>query len=167
MARAGLVIVDDQPANVTLLERTLEARGYRNLVATTDSSRALGLCTESETDLLLLDLQMPTPDGFEVMNALVEQRREGIYLPILVLTADAREEAKERALELGAKDFLSKPFNLKEVRLRVSNLLETRRLHMALGDHGEVLERRVQERTRSLEQARVEVLERLSLAAEY
>src|SRR5205807_466369 len=68
---------------------------------------------------------------------------------------------------LGAKDFLSKPFNLKEVRLRVANLLETRRLHMALRDHGEVLERRVQERTRSLEQARVEVLERLSLAAEY
>jgi putative two-component system response regulator len=166
-AGARIVVLDDQQANVTLLERLLARWGYDNLLATTDPARALAACAETEPDLVLLDLAMPPPDGFAVMRALTAQSRPGSCVPILVLTADIGEQVKERALGLGARDFLSKPFNLNEVRLRVANLLETRRLHLALTAHNETLELAVRARTSSLEQAREEVLERLSLTAEY
>jgi len=115
----------------------------------------------------MLDLKMPPPDGFQLMRELAVHSRVGSYQPILALTADLSDDVKERALALGAKDFLSKPFSLNEVRLRVANLLETRRLHVALTRQNETLDRSVRERTRSLELAREELLDRLSLAAEY
>jgi signal transduction histidine kinase len=153
-AAARIVVVDDQQANVTLLDRMLEQWGYHNVVTVTDSSRVLDVCSETEPDLVLLDLQMPPPDGFEVMRALAARNGGHSFVPILVMTADVTVAARMRALELGAKDFLMKPFDFNEVRLRLANLLETRRLHLALRDHNRTLERRVLDRTERLDEAR-------------
>jgi putative two-component system response regulator len=128
---ARIVIVDDQETNVELLEALLEQAGYCNLVSTTDSSKTLHLCAQVAPDLLVLDLHMPTPDGFEVLE-LLQPWIEGRWFPILVLTADASPEAKHRALSNGAKDFLTKPLDRLEVVLRVRNLLEVRFLQLEL-----------------------------------
>src|SRR5207249_4554250 len=106
-----------------------------------------------DPDVVLLDLMMPELDGFQVMRMLREAVPPDDYRPILVLTADVTEEIKHRALTGGAKDFLTKPFDVEEVLLRIGNLLETRRLHRILRGQNEVLEERVRERTLELEQA--------------
>jgi putative two-component system response regulator len=164
---ARILVVDDQAPNVTLLERLLDVSGFGNVVSTTDSSRVLGLCAEAEPDLILLDLQMPAPDGFEVMTQLAPWIHGPTRLPILVLTADTTREAKQRALSLGATDFLSKPFDTTEVVLRIRNLLTTRLLQLELRGQNRLLDRRVRARTRDLEEARFEIADRLALAAEY
>jgi putative two-component system response regulator len=164
---ARILLVDDEPANVRLLERILDRAGHRDHAATTDPRQVLELYHRFDPDLVLLDLRMPHLDGFEVMAQLRRVVPEGAYLPIVVLTADASGEAKQRALAGGASDFLRKPFDPAEVLLRIGNLLETRRLHLELRDSNRVLEQRVRERTIELEQARNEILERLALAAEY
>jgi len=164
---ARVLIVDDHPPNVLLLERLLEVSGFTNVTSTTDSSSVVQLCVEREPDLLLLDLQMPKPDGFEVMGLLEPWTKAAPKLPILVLTADGTRERKTRALSMGASDFLSKPFDTTEVVLRVENLLRTRLLSLELRDQNKLLERRVLARTRELDEARLEVIERLALAAEY
>jgi putative two-component system response regulator len=166
-SRARIFVLDDRQENIELLEQLLKGWGYEDIVATTDSATALESCIGCQPDLILLDLQMPPPNGFDVMRALAEQVDDGSFLPILVLTADLSDDVRERALALGAKDFLSKPFNFNEIRLRVANLLETRRLHLALRDQNDTLDRRVRDRTRLLHVAREELLDRLSLAAEY
>jgi putative two-component system response regulator len=165
--QARILIVDDQAPNVLLLERLLAGCGFTNVVSTTDSAEVLPMCAREEPDIVLLDLQMPAPDGFEVMSRLADRINAYTRLPILVLTADASRETKERALSSGASDFLNKPFEVNEVYLRIRNLLTTRLLHMELQRHNATLEKRVAERTRELEQARVEILQRLALAAEY
>jgi putative two-component system response regulator len=164
---APILVVDDEQANVMLLERVLQQSGYSNLVATTDSSQVVALCERLQPDLLLLDLHMPEPDGFELMRLLAPWTAKKGYLPILVLTADVSQEAKQQALSMGAQDFLTKPLDPIEVRLRVNNLLETRQLHTQLQRHNELLEQRVRVRTSDLEQSRLEILDRLALAAEY
>ncbi len=164
---ACILIVDDQEANVRLLERLLEVSRFTGLVSTTDSSRVVQLCVEHQPDIVLLDLQMPTPDGFEVMELLEPWRKGTPRLPILVLTADGTRETKMRALSAGAGDFLSKPFDTSEVILRVENLLKVRLLELELVDQNALLERRVQSRTRELEEARIDVVDRLALVAEY
>jgi signal transduction histidine kinase/CheY-like chemotaxis protein len=121
---ARIMIVDDVQTNVSLLTMILDDWGYKDLISTADSSDAVQLCLETQPDLLLLDLQMPSPDGYEVMEAL-GQRRSG-DLPILVLTADLTEHAEARARKLGANDFLSKPFNIDDLRRQVNDLLQTR-----------------------------------------
>jgi putative two-component system response regulator len=120
----------------------------------------------SPPDLLLLDLHMPYLDGFAVMDLLKSRLAAAAYVPILVLTADIVPEAKKRALELGAKDFLNKPFDVTEVLLRINNLLETRFLYRELQNHNHTLEVKVAERTHDLEEAQIEMLERLALASE-
>ena len=167
LKNARILIVDDQPPNVLLLERLLGVSGFTSVTSTTDSSQALQLCMELDPDLLLLDLQMPPPDGFEVMDSLAPWLQGPARLPILVLTADGTAETKRRALSVGASDFLSKPLDTTEVVLRVQNLLTTRLLQVELRDQNQVLEQRVRERTRELEEARTEIAERLALAAEY
>jgi putative two-component system response regulator len=164
---ARILIVDDQPANVTLLERMLEQRGYTDVVSTNDPTEVVALCERLAPDLLLLDLHMPRLDGFALMQALAPWASEQGYLPILVLTADISQEAKQRALAMGAKDFLTKPLNPTEVFLRVKNLLEARQLHLQLHRHNAELEQRVRVRTADLEQSRLEILDRLAQAAEY
>jgi putative two-component system response regulator len=162
-----VLVVDDEDANVHLLERLLSRWGFTNVVSTTDSSRVLSLYATFRPDVLLLDLQMPTPTGLQVMESLADDVHGPVHLPILVLTADATLETKQKALAEGARDFLTKPFDPTEVKLRLYNLLETRRLQLALQIQNETLEQRVRSRTRDLDLARLETLERLALAGEY
>ena len=167
LTSAKILIVDDQELNVQLLRRILEEAGYSNLVSATDSRHALPLFSATQPDLVLLDLAMPHLDGFAVMEQLAPRLAEGVYLPILVLTADISQDAKRRALAAGARDFLAKPFDHVEVLLRIKNLLQTRQLHLQLQGQNQILELKVRERTRDLEEARLEILERLALVAEY
>ncbi len=125
------------------------------------------MVVDSKPDLILLDLHMPHVDGFAFLERIKPLIGEGDYLPILVLTADITQEAKKRALSLGAKDFLTKPFDTTEVLLRVRNLLETRALHLQQADENMRLEHKVRERTQDLEEARIEILARLARAAEF
>lgn len=150
---ARILIVDDEEPNVELLVEILAAAGFRDVVSTTDSRRAVDLFEEARPDLILLDLHMPHLDGFAVLERLGHRIPRGSNLPILVLTAEASLEAKRRALSRGARDFLTKPFDITEVILRIRNLLETRRLHTALARQNAVLEERVQERTAHLWEA--------------
>ena len=166
LKNARILIVDDEPANVSLLEYMLAQEGYTKVTSTTDSSEVVALCTRSQFDLVLMDLHMPRPDGFEVMELLAPWM-EVRWFPILVLTADVTPEAKNRALSCGAKDFVTKPFETTEVLLRIQNLLEVRFLQLELRKHNLALEQRVSERTHDLRDARLEMLERLALAAEY
>src|ERR1041385_2214171 len=123
---ARILIVDDQEANVSLLQQILGRAGYRNLVCTRDPREVLALWDEWPPDLILLDLHMPHLDGFAVMESLNSRIARAGHVPMLVLTADVLAEAKKKALALGAKDFLNKPFDVTEVLLRIRNLLETR-----------------------------------------
>ena len=163
---ANVLIVDDEPANVRLLERVLQRDGFTNLAGLTDSRQVAAHCQSAPPDIVLLDLMMPHCDGFAVMEFLKSQIY-GTYLPILMLTADVAARTRERALSNGAQDFLTKPFNTVEVLLRVRNLLTTRALQLELRDRNQELEKRVQERTRALEESQLEVLERLAQAAEF
>jgi len=125
---SNVVIVDDEAANVALLKRLLDATAIVRVRGFTDSRRALAHCAGAPPDLILLDLHMPGLDGFAFMEALKGLVPGDRFLPVLVLTADATAQVRERALSAGAKDFLTKPFDRTEVLLRVSNLLETRAL---------------------------------------
>ena len=124
--RGKILIVDDQAANVALLEQMLRSAGYVSVASTTDPGQVSELHLLNRYDLILLDLHMPGMDGFQVMENL-KQVEAGGYLPVLVVTA--QPEHKLRALRAGARDFVSKPFDLAEVLLRVRNLLEVRLLH--------------------------------------
>jgi putative two-component system response regulator len=164
---AKVLIVDDQPSNTLLLEGILEEEDYTAYRSITDSRRALPVFLEYQPDLILLDLQMPHLNGFEVMKQLRSHIPLKAFLPIVVLTADITPEARRQALSEGAMDFLTKPFDATEVILRIGNLLQTRILHLQLQDQNKLLEQKVRERTVELEETRNEILERLALAAEY
>ena len=159
--------MDDEPTNVLMLERFLARWGHENVVSTTDSSQVVSLVEQERPSLILLDLTMPDPDGFEVMKLLSELHPGRGTIPVLVLTADVSAVTRERALTSGASDFLTKPFDRTEVRLRVRNLLRMHLLQLTLEHHNELLEQRIGERTRDLEYARRETLVRLALAGEY
>jgi putative two-component system response regulator len=164
---ARILIVDDEPANVLLLQRILDEAGYTDHTASTDPRQVLTIHARYDPDLILLDLAMPHLDGFAVMAQLRQVIPAGTFLPILVLTADMTSQAKQQALSGGATDFLLKPFDPTEVLLRIGNLLQTRRLHLELQSHNQLLEQRVRDRTAQLEAAHNEILQRLALAAEY
>src|SRR5258706_12003294 len=134
---AKILVVDDKPANVLLIEGMLRVAGYTSVHSTTDPQTVCKLHRDNGYDLILLDLQMPVMDGFEVMEGLKTIETEG-YLPVLVITA--QPDHKLRALEAGAKDFVSKPFELAELRVCVHNILEVRLLHNAAKRHRQTLE---------------------------
>jgi putative two-component system response regulator len=167
LKNAHILIVDDQEANVILLERLLQKAGYTNLVSTSDPRQVLPLYTKFQPDLILLDLMMPHLDGYAVMQQIGPRIPEGAFLPILVLTAEMNAEARQKALSMGAKDFLTKPLDAVEVMLRIKNLLETRQLHDRWQNQNQILEEKVREKTRELEDARIEILQRLAWASEY
>lgn len=139
-----VLIVDDQPINILLLERMLSAAGYVSLSSTTDSSQVYEMHVNNRYDLILLDLQMPGMDGFQVMKSLKAVEPDG-YLPVLVITAQPGH--KLNALEAGAKDFISKPFELAEVLVRVHNMLEVRLLHKELRMNNDLLEQQLHEQS--------------------
>jgi formate hydrogenlyase transcriptional activator len=147
---ASILVVDDQEANVQLLEQMLRNAGYVAITSTRDPAQVCGLYLENRYDLILLDLQMPGMDGFQVLAGLQAIEAES-YVPVLVITAQPGH--KLRALEAGAKDFVSKPFDLLEVKTRIHNLLEVRLLYKKTGDYNKVLEQTVLERTAELTRA--------------
>lgn len=164
---ARILVVDDDEVNLRLLRRILAANSYNNVHTTSDGSEVVMLVKELEPDLLLLDLRMPPPDGFALLNALGPLIDKPGLMPVLVLTGDATSEAKRRALTMGARDFLAKPFDSTEAILRIRNLIETRLLYRELDHHNLRLESKVAERTQELDLAQQEIIERLARAAEY
>ena len=148
---ARILIVDDQPANVALLEAMLADAGYTRVSSTTEPDKVCAMHRRAPFDLILLDLQMPGMDGFQVMEGLKASTADDDYLPVLVITAQPGH--KLRALQAGAKDFVSKPFDLVEVKARIHNLIEVRLLHRQLARHNQHLEQRVLERTAELRES--------------
>ena len=132
LLNAKILIIDDADANLQLLEALLTREGFTQVISTTDSTRAMDLFAAFEPDLILLDLMMPELDGYAVLEQIAKRVNANSYLPVLVLTADATVAARRKALALGAKDFLTKPFDTIEAMLRVWNLLETRFLYKKL-----------------------------------
>jgi serine phosphatase RsbU (regulator of sigma subunit) len=153
---ARILVVDDQEPNVRLLEGMLRIAGYTSIESTTNPSEVCELHRKRRYSLILLDLQMPGMDGFQVMEGLKEIEEDG-YLPVLVITAQPAH--KLRALEAGAKDFVSKPFDLAELRARVHNILEVRLLHLETRNYSKVLEETILELERSREVIRLKTLE--------
>jgi putative two-component system response regulator len=164
---ARILIVDDQEQNISLLRRILAKAGYENIASTANPADAHALNAQFQPDLVLLDLHMGDMNGFEVLQELVANPRGADHLPVLMITADDSAEVKRRALALGAKDFVRKPFDSAEVLLRIRNLLETRFLYVTLRNQNSELEQKVAERTKELEESRLEVLERLAVAVEF
>jgi PAS domain S-box-containing protein len=144
---AAILIVDDQEANVSLLEQMLREAGYARVASTMDPREVCALHRKHRYDQILLDLQMPGMDGFQVMEGLKTNAADS-YLPVLVITAQPGH--KLRALHAGARDFISKPFDLVEIRTRIRNMLEVRLLYKALENYSKELEQAVKERTAEL-----------------
>jgi PAS domain S-box-containing protein len=164
MAAARILIVDDQEANVSLLEETLREAGYTGVTSTTNPHEVCALHRKHNYDLILLDLQMPGMDGFQVMAALKTNDAQG-YLPVLVITAQPGH--KLRALQAGARDFVSKPFDLVEVRTRIHHMLEVRLLYRKLEDYSKALEQTVQERTAELRESEARYRSLTELASDW
>jgi putative two-component system response regulator len=162
-----ILAVDDQSWLLMLLERTLERAGYKHIELTSDPLRAIEIALEHPPDLILLDLHMPEMSGFELMRRLGPLTDNGATIPFLMLTGDSGEDTKRRALEAGARDLISKPFDQTELLLRVRNLLHVRHLQCRLDERNVTLEHEVAERTREVERAHLEILDRLAVAAEY
>lgn len=161
---ARLLIVDDQEVNVSLLEQVLLESGYTAVASTMNPREVCALHRKNRYDLILLDLQMPGMDGFQVMEGLKTNQADG-YLPVLVITAQPGH--KLRALQAGARDFISKPFDLVEVKTRIRNMLEVRLLYNKLEKHNELLERTVQERTAELRESEARYRSLTELATDW
>jgi putative two-component system response regulator len=164
---ACILIVDDEPRNVKVLKRVLAVAGYRRITAITAPRDAIARFAEIKPDLLLLDLHMPEMDGMGVMQRLRAQLPASEFFPILMLTGDGSPKACQRALAMGASDFVAKPFDMHEVLIRIKNLLETRSLHRQVAEHTRQLEHKVRERTAELDTAQLDTIARLALAAEF
>ena len=160
---AKILIVDDQSAHVHLLERLLQETGYVHVSSTLDPKKVCELHREQGYDLILLDLQMPGLDGFGVMERLRAATGDS-YLPVIALTAQPGH--KLRALQSGARDFINKPFDLVEVKLRIHHMLEVRLLYKTLEAHNKNLERLVQERTAQLQESEARYRSLTELAAD-
>jgi len=155
-ARMKILVIDDEPSNVALLEGMLADSGYTRVKSVTDSRLAMEACVSFDPDLVLLDLMMPHVDGFAILESIRAAAAE-TFLPVVVLTADANEATKLRALRAGATDFLLKPFDQLEVLLRINNLLETRRLHLQLDMQVAAYADAVRERTSELREAQTQL----------
>jgi len=162
--QANILIVDDQQSNVDLLQQLLADTGYSQVHATLKSEEVCALHRKSGFDLILLDLQMPKMDGFAVMEGLKTSTSDD-YLPVIVLTAQPGH--KLRALQAGAKDFISKPFDMAEVKTRIYNMLEVRLLYKKLADFNHALERTVQERTAELRESEARYRSLAELASDW
>jgi putative two-component system response regulator len=164
---ARILILDDEHAYVALLEGMLGAAGYQQVRTTMVPADALRIFPDYQPDIVLLDLHMPQMDGIEVLRRMQLLLPPGEFVPMLMLTGDMSSTVRKEALASGAIDFVTKPFQVGEVLLRIRNLLQTRMLHRELRERNGQLEARVAERTRELEQARLDILYRLARAAEF
>lgn len=161
---AEILIVDDQESNVQLIEQLLGDAGYTRVTSTMSSQDVCALHRKNHYDLILLDLQMPGMDGFQVMAGLKTNDADS-YLPVVVLTAQPGH--KLRALQAGAKDFISKPLDLLEVKTRIHNMLEVRLLYKKLEDYNKELERTVYERTAELRESEARYRSLTELASDW
>lgn len=161
---ARILIVDDQESNVSLLAQLMSETGYTQIDSTMNPEEVCALHRKNRYDLILLDLQMPVMDGFQVMECLKTNEADA-YLPVLVLTAQPGH--KLRALQAGAKDFISKPFDLVEVKTRIHNMLEVRLLYRKLENYSKVLEQTVQERTAELRESEARYRSLTELASDW
>lgn len=164
--KARILIVDDKPANVALLEAILKGEGYSEVTGVTDPRLVKELYEKWRFDIILLDIRMPHMSGFEVMEQLNEITGDD-YLPILVLTAQSDVETKIRALENGARDFVTKPFERIEVTHRIRNMLEVRLMYNRRGWEKEIVEAQVRQRTQEVVDTQLEFIRQLGRAGEY
>lgn len=162
-----IMVVDDEKDNLVLMDKLLKKLGYKNILTINDPFKVCQLYLEFEPDLIILDIIMPELDGYQVMEQLKKLIPQETYLPVLVLTADNTSEARLKSLWMGAKDVLTKPFDISEIFLRIRNLLKTRYLHLQLQNQNTVLEHKVMERTFELQESHLDILVRLARAAEY
>lgn len=163
--KARILVVDDNPANLTLATRLLEQGGYTDVQGETDPRKVYDMVVERPVDLLLLDIRMPHMDGYQ----LCEQLRplfDGDYLPVLMMTAQTDQQTRRRALEIGIRDFLNKPFISWEFLHRVRNVLEVRLLYKKIRSNQDALTEEVRARTRELHETRIEIIRRLVTAGE-
>jgi cyclic di-GMP phosphodiesterase len=163
---ARIIVVDDDRHQLEALTEILDHAGYANVTATTDSSQVLGLCAETSPDLLLLDLEMPDPDGLAVMEML-RPWIEGRSFPVLALTSNGDTSLSQRAIAAGAQELVSKPADPETVLLRIRNMLELRFLRRELRRHSLLMEKEVQTQMQDQKKQRLEILHRLAVAAEY
>ena len=161
---ARILVVDDQPANIELLAQALGQSGYTNVTTTQNPQEVCALHRRHRYDLILLDLQMPGMDGFQVIEALKANELDA-WLPVLVITAQPGH--KMRALQAGARDFISKPLDMVEMRVRIRNMLEVRVLYRMLEDHAENLEAAVAERTAQLRESEARYRALTELASDW
>jgi putative two-component system response regulator len=162
-----ILVVDDLPENIRVLRRILMHAGYRNVAGTTEPASVPDLVRHDRPDLIVLDLEMPGMSGLAVLRELRTRSDRDDFLPVIVITGNVTREAREQALETGANDFVTQPFDRTDVLLRIRNLLHTRDLHLRLQAENEKLEQRLDERSRALSVAHAEVLERLGRVAEF
>ena len=163
---AHILVLDDEESNLRLVRRMLSGVGYSAVTTLTNPLELETAMEKIQPDLVITDLHMPARDGFDVLHVLQAQILEE-HLPVLMVTGDSSIDVKHRALSMGARDFLTKPFDLIELTLRVRNQLETRLLYQDVRKQNRTLLDAVHGSTRDLEQARIELLERLAIAAEY
>ena len=161
---AHILIVDDQESNISLLTQMLNEAGYNNVSATMNPQEVCALHRKHQYDLILLDLQMPVMDGFQVMEGLKTNHADA-YLPVIVLTAQPGH--KLRALKAGAKDFISKPFDLVEIKTRIYNMLVVRFLYKKLENYNKLLEHTVLERTAELRESEARYRSLTELASDW
>ena len=166
LGNSPILVVDDEPVNVQILAKVLGNSGYTQVTTTTSPREAVELYRASEFDLVLLDINMPELNGFEVLDAFSES---GLSLPppVLVMTALSDRETRLQSLRGGARDFITKPFDSDEVTSRIGNLLEMQRSARLLSEHNQLLEAAVAQRTIELKNSQLETLQRLSFAGEY
>lgn len=163
---AKILLVDDELVNLKLLDKLLRGQGYNNLISVQDSRRVVDCCRAEQPDLILLDINMPYLDGFDVMAQLRESS-DALLPPIIVLTAQNSRDFMLRALSAGARDFVTKPFDRVELLMRVESQLDVQMAHRIVNDRRTELEALVQERTEMLNKTRLEIVRRLGRAAEY
>jgi putative two-component system response regulator len=161
-----ILIVDDEAANLKLLDKMLRAQGYQNLMLLSDPREVIGNYQKARADLILLDINMPHLDGYQVMDQL-KALNDPLLPPIVILTAQSGKDYLLRALAGGARDFITKPFDRNELLMRVRNLLDAHLAHRILHDQKSVLENMVRMRTAELRNTRLQVVQRLGMAAEY
>lgn len=163
---AKILIIDDEPINLDILEEILDNAGFKNITLTSKPEEGVKLYFENEFDLVLLDILMPEMDGFNVLKAF-QKREKYTEIPVLVLTALNDPSTRLKALKGGARDFITKPFSAMEVLARIQNLLEIRLSQKQLNQINTILDFKVQQRTNELKDTMFEITHRLSIAAEY
>ncbi len=164
---ARIFVIDDNEHNLNLARQVLLFAGYSDIRILQDSRQAVDAIICDQPDLVLLDVHMPYMDGYEILERVHRRSKPGSFIPILMCTSDNSLEARQRALKLGANDFITKPYERTEMLLRVRNFLRMRFMHLAIHEDKVELEVRVQQRTQELLEARTEALECLARALEY